>query len=345
MNMGNQGDQYVAQLIDANLDRAREGLRVVEDWCRFGLKDLALSAQLKDLRQKLGSLHERKYKYARNTSTDKGLGLDHPCQLDRNSPDKIIEANCSRSQEALRVLEEFSRKRNDCLAKTAKDIRYELYDLEIKILNATDKNKRHKILNSCNLCLVTSPKKNLLPIIDKVLRAGVKMIQYRYKEGNDIDKIKEASDISSKCKEFGSLLIINDRIDIALAVDADGVHLGQNDFTTKLARKLLGSEKIIGRSTNCLEQVNRAYSEGCDYIGFGPIYQTATKPNKEAIGIDKINKINSDNVLPFFCIGGINNTNIEPVISAGASRIAVISAIMEAKDPYLEALEFLKKLK
>ena len=130
-------DPQVDRLIDANLDRAREGLRVVEDWCRFGLERDDLVITLKDWRQRLGRLHRDQYKQARSTATDGGAGLEHPAQLDRHSPRQVVAANCARVQEALRVLEEFTRGGDPLLASESAAIRYGLYDLEVSCLNAT----------------------------------------------------------------------------------------------------------------------------------------------------------------------------------------------------------------
>lgn len=150
-------DPRVARLIDANLDRAREGLRVVEDWCRFGLEQQDLVVRLKDCRQRLGKLHHDSYKQARSTSTDTGAGLEHPAQLDRHSPDHVVAANCARVQEALRVLEEYGRSIDPALAAEAAAIRYGLYDLEVTCLNATLGSRRRNKLQDCRLCLITTP--------------------------------------------------------------------------------------------------------------------------------------------------------------------------------------------
>ena len=155
-------DPRVARLIDANLDRSREGLRVVEDWCRFGLERDDLVISLKDWRQRLGKLHQERYKQARSTVTDPGAGLEHPAQLDRHSPRQVVEANCGRVQEALRVLEEYGRSVDPLLASEAAAIRYGLYDLEVNCLKATGGNNRRNRLRDCQLCLITTPCPDLI---------------------------------------------------------------------------------------------------------------------------------------------------------------------------------------
>ena len=117
------------------------------------------------------------------------------------------------------------------------------------------------------MCLITDPKPELTKTIEKALNAGIRMVQYRCKNGTDLEKFAEAKELASLCKAHEALFIINDRLDLALAVNADGIHLGQNDFSTQTARSLLGSEKLIGRSTHSLKQLKKAELEGCDYLG------------------------------------------------------------------------------
>ncbi len=325
-------DPCVAQLIDANLDRAREGLRVIEDWCRYGARNENIVITLKDWRQRLGSHHLHIYKQARSTENDHGIGLKHPEQNNRNSPEKIISANSARVQEALRVLEEFTSCLDPSLASTASKIRYGLYDLELEILNLTIGFKRRNKLFDSTICLVTRPQDNLIEIVEEAINVGINMIQYRGKKGTDKDNYLQAEKIAELCKKSNTLFIINDRIDFALALDADGVHLGQNDLATDVARRLIGTERLIGRSTNCLEHINLASQEGCDYIGLGPIFFTNTKSEVKPIGLDILKKIPKKINLPYFAIGGIDHSNVKSVSNAGAKRIAIVSAIMNSKN-------------
>ena len=337
-------DQRVTRLIDANLDRAREGLRVVEDWCRFGLNRKDLILKLKDWRHQLGSHHHEIYKQGRSISTDAGALLDHPSQDYRKTPNDVISANCSRIQEALRVLEEFSRTSDTELAKNAAKIRYEIYELEIILLKATAKNKRIQLLNNCNLCLITTPKSDLLQTISTALSAGITMIQYRCKDINDRERIEQAKELAAICKKNGALFIINDRVDLALAVQADGVHLGQSDMPIEIARNLLGEEHIIGKSTHSLAEIKEAQQEKCDYVGIGPIFQSKTKLNTPPLGVGQLPEISQEASLPCFAIGGINVSNTPEVISRGVKRIAVADAIMNTKDPAVATRKLLNQL-
>ena len=337
-------DNRIAQLIDANLDRAREGLRVMEDWCRFGLKRSDFSIQIKDWRQQLGVHHHNIYRKARLTSNDPAMGVSHPLQQVRTTPESVFIANSSRVQEALRVIEEFTRTTDPRLCEIATKIRYKAYEIELKVLNTSEGIEKKKTLKDCSVYLITTNRRNLEEVVLQALKAGVKIVQYREKFLHDNEKISQAKCLASLCKEYNSLFVVNDRIDIALAVDADGIHLGQEDIPTKIARELLGSEKIIGRSTHCIEDIKNAEDEGCDYIGIGPIFPSQTKKQLNPIGIDYLLKGLSNTLLPAFAIGGINSSNINKLNHINNLRIAVSDAIINSNDPFLKTEELLKSL-
>ena len=337
-------DPRVARLIDANLDRAREGLRVVEDWCRFGLERDDLVISLKDWRQRLGKLHREHYKQARSTATDPGAGLDHPAQLDRHSPRQVVEANCGRVQEALRVLEEYGRSVDAPLAAEAAAIRYGLYDLEVTCLKATGGNSRRNRLQDCQLCLITAPCPDLIERVTAALRSGVAMVQHRCKSGSDRSRLAEAKTLAALCQDHGALLIINDRIDLALAVDADGVHLGQDDLPTEVARGLIGPDRLLGRSTHDLDQVADANREDCDYLGLGPVNTTAVKPERPAIGAELVGQALAITQKPVFAIGGITQANLSQLTAVGCRRVAVIGAIMGSNTPAESSQSLLNSL-
>ena len=339
----------VARLIDANLDRAREGLRVVEDWCRFGLDRDDLVLPLKDWRQRLGQQHHDRYRRARSSATDVAAGLSHPAQAHRCSAPAIVKANASRVQEALRVLEEFGRNLDPDLAHTAAEIRYGLYDLEVRILEACGRQDRWERLKASQLCLITDPDRDnnlerLLDGVEAALRAGVSLVQYRRKQGNDHQRLLEALALKTLCSRFEALFIINDRIDLALLVDADGVHLGQDDLPLKEARQLLGPERLLGRSTHCLEHLLTAQQEGADYLGVGPVFATATKRDRSPAGLHWVTEASEHAALPWFAIGGIDATTIPSLRAAGAERIAVVSAIMGSHDPEAASRTLLQAL-
>ena len=343
-NLEDAEDLRIFQIIDANLDRAREGLRVLEDWARFGLGKEKLIESIKNFRQILGKNHLEVYKQSRNYIEDQCKGLGHSEQFKRKSPEQIISSNAGRVQEALRVIEEFSRLHNYELSKIASEIRYKIYTLEIDLLSLSKHKKSEEILKENDLYVITDHKENLLEIIENLLIAGVKIIQHRFKEGTDKDHLQEAIHIKNLCKRYNSLFIINDRVDIALASNADGVHLGQDDLDFKTARKLLGYSKIIGISANNEIDISNALKEGCDYIGIGPVFATSTKKDKKPLGIQKIKTLTKDLNIPWFAIGGITTKNIPNLKSHGFKKFALVSQLMNSEDPKEEAIMILKEL-
>jgi thiamine-phosphate pyrophosphorylase len=146
------------------------------------------------------------------------------------------------------------------------------------------------------------------------------------------------------CQHHGALFVINDRIDLALAVDADGVHLGQDDLPTDVARGLIGEARLLGRSTHTLDDVRRADADACDYLGLGPVYTTAVKPDKPAIGPMRLQEAQALTRRPVFAIGGIELNNITALIDMGCRRVAVISAIMAAENPERASQQLLQAL-
>ena len=346
--------QAVLRLLDANLDRAREGLRVVEDWCRFALDRADLVARLKDLRQRLGRLHGEAYKQARHTASDGAAGLSHPAQAERQTPQAVVAANCARVQEALRVLEEFGRAVDPVLAAEAAAIRYALYDLEVELLRAGQGGAgRRAQLAACRLYLVTSPSPRLEAVVEAALLGGVRLVQYRAKEGSlgpdaqpitDGARLRQARALRQLCSRHGALFLVNDRIDLAQAVDADGVHLGQGDLPPALARHLLGPDRLIGRSTHAISQLREAVADGCDYVGVGPVNATPTKPGREPVGLDYVRQAAAESPIPFYAIGGIEPSNLAAVQAAGAERVAVVRAITEAQDPEQASRSLLAQL-
>jgi thiamine-phosphate pyrophosphorylase len=266
----------------------------------------------------------------------------------------VVAANCGRVQEALRVLEEFGRAGDPALAAEAAAIRYALYDLEVELLRASaGGDERRAQLQACRLYLVTSPSPRLEAVVEAALQGGVRLVQYRAKEGSlapdgqpitDGVRLQQARALRELCSRHGALFVVNDRIDLAQAVDADGVHLGQGDLPPALARRLLGPEKLIGRSTHAISQLRQAVADGCDYVGVGPVNATPTKPGREPVGLDYVRQAATESPIPFFAIGGIEPANLAAVQAAGGMRVAVVRAITEASDPAAASRELLGML-
>jgi len=169
-------------------------------------------------------------------------------------------------------------------------------------------------------------------VAEEAIAGGADIIQLRDKVSSVSEILEVARAIRGLAKNKKVPFIINDRVDIAVAVGADGVHLGQDDLPIESARSIIGSEKIIGFSTHSLPQALDAEKSGADYIGLGPVFPTPTKPDYTAVGIDLIKEVRGKIKIPFVVIGGIDESNIDEVVAAGASRVAVVRAVCGAKD-------------
>ena len=179
-----------------------------------------------------------------------------------------------------------------------------------------------------------------LELTKQAISGGADTIQLRQKEGSTRELIKTATEMRRLCAKRGVTFIVNDRIDVALASEADGVHLGQDDFPIPLARKLLGKDRIIGGSAATLEEMENCIREGADYVGFGPIYPTGSKDDAGPVsGIDFLKRIVLTTPAPVIAIGGIDENNASHVMGAGAHGIAVISAVCCREDPRKAARE------
>ncbi len=319
----------VWRILDANFDRAREGLRIIEEWCRFALDDTHMANECKQMRQELGQWHTPEIRSARNTAGDVGTALSHPYEEHRAGIEQLLQANLCRVQEALRVLEEYGKLYSAKMSSGCKQMRYRVYTLESNLLAYN----RQQLLKNARLYLVTAPAPDLLARVEAALAGGLTLVQYRDKQNNDVDRVMMAQQMCQLCHQYGALFILNDRVDLALAVGADGVHLGQQDVSVALARQILGSQKIVGKSTTNPEEMARALEEGADYIGVGPVYETPTKAGKAAAGLEYVRHAAKHATVPWFAIGGIDSSNIDDVLAAGAPAIAIVRAIMSAENP------------
>ena len=183
-----------------------------------------------------------------------------------------------------------------------------------------------------------------LELAELAIAGGADTIQFREKGEETRDMIRNAEQIRALCKRSGASFIVNDRVDVAIASHADGVHLGQNDYPIPLARKLLGEGAVIGGSAGNMEEARKCLSEGADYIGFGPVYFTTSKEDAgPASGLDLLKQVVIEIPLPIIAIGGITRENTSLVIQAGAHGIAVISAVCCQQDP-AEATRCLRRL-
>jgi len=337
------------RIIDANLNRATEALRVLEEISRFVLDNENATQQLKLMRHELLDFYKEEYVgFLRNRNTEEDIGREIHNSSQRKNILDIHLANCKRLQQALRVLCEYSQAENIEITPLEK-IRYRSYTLEKTMFEElTNKFNKYR-LKDRKLYLVTDRSRfntqdEFLDAVAASLKGGVQAIQLREKTATAKEFTELARKVKELCAVYEVIFIVNDRIDIALAVDADGVHLGQDDIDIHSARKLLGSNSIIGISTHSPEQAIKAVDSGADYIGVGPVYTTPTKPGRKSVGLEYVEWASQNVDIPWFAIGGIDTGNIQDVINSGARRIAVVRAIINEENPETAAETFLNNL-
>jgi thiamine-phosphate pyrophosphorylase len=205
------------------------------------------------------------------------------------------------------------------------------------------------MLEAVHLCVITdpglAPGRDHVAIAAAALAGGADMIQLRDKTGSLRDLLPQARSIRALCRSRGALFIVNDRVDLALATDADGAHVGQEDLPAASARRLLGPRRLLGVSTHSLAQAEAARQAGADYIGFGPMFATGTKDTGyEPRGLNALRGIRRAVSLPILAIGGITHENVTMVIEAGAAAPAVISAVVAAADISAAAAAFRQRV-
>lgn len=197
---------------------------------------------------------------------------------------------------------------------------------------------RKERLSSCRLYGIAdmgyTAEHQLISVTEKLLAGGLGILQLRAKNHDPEHIARMGSRLAPLCREYGCLFIINDYPEIALSTGADGVHLGQDDGELAPVRAMLGADAIIGRSTHSPEQALGAFRDQADYIGFGPLFPTGTKPGRPAIGLEDIAGVRRQlpEEFPVFCIGGINGNTLPSVLEAGASRVVIVSWLLTHPD-------------
>jgi len=329
--------RQAARAVDANLNRAREALRVLDDYCRFVLNDKFLTGRWKHLRHHLAEacsqLPSGELVASRDTLRDVGTEISTAGEYTRHTPADVATANAKRLQEALRSLEEFGKILSPAFARTAESLRYEAYTLERSLVRHGEASAR--LANAKLYALLTGAQcaAALDWTIAEAALGGVDVVQMREKDKSDRELLERAEHLRKCTRKAGVLFIVNDRPDIARLVDADGVHLGQTDLTVAAARKIVGPNALIGVSTHNLEQVRQAILDGADYLGIGPVFPSTTKSFESLAGLEFVKETMAETSLPAFALGGIDLSNVHEVATSGATRIAVGAAIATADDP------------
>ena len=333
-----------ARILDASANRAREGLRVVEDYCRFALDNRFLVEETKQIRHALTSALGALPIQARDTRRDVGTSVTTSQEGQRFSPRHVVRANLKRVQEALRSLEEYAKFALSTSTRAFEQLRYRTYTLERMLLIHDDANARlaqAKVYVLLTRGLATA---SLEWTIQEAAAGGAAIFQLREKSYNDRELLEVAHGVRRWTHATKTLFIVNDRPDIARLVGADGVHLGQDDMSVKDARRILGPEALIGVSTHKIEDIRQALLDGASYLGVGPTFPSGTKEFANLAGLELIREAASLTTLPWFAIGGIQAKNVAEVRSAGAARVAVSQAVIAATEPRIAAARLVNAL-
>jgi thiamine-phosphate pyrophosphorylase len=345
-------DSGLLRIVDENLDRLAEGLRVMEDLSRMLLNNTELTARLKELRHNLVRADldfNLRLLEARQSDLDVGEKLEVAGESRTQSLALIALSNARRAQEALRVLEDLAKLPELCAQLDSgrfKSARFVLYTLEKDLIGRLTRREKAGRIQGLYVIIDTPylGQRDPLEVTRQVLEAGVKVIQLRAKNADKRRLLELAEKIGALCRQYGALFILNDYLDIALAVKADGLHIGQEDLPAGTARRLLPFDAILGVSAATAEEVRAAEAAGADYLGVGAIFPTDTKERIAAIGTARLAEIRAATGLPLAAIGGINSDNISQVMRAGADSACLISAVLGAPDPQEAARQLICKI-
>lgn len=349
------------RILDAAINRASEGLRVVEDYLRMDLADGHLAATLKQLRHDLTEatkhIDPQQRIAARDSVGDVGRTIETAAEYQREtvsdgpSAQSVVQPNLARAQQALRTIEEFSKTLDPNIAKQVEQLRYRVYTAEKAILTTMVSLKHlgdarlYVLVDACGGCgQEAEPFSKLRQLAQTLVDAKVDVIQLRDKSLTDRELVEAGRAIVDATRSSETKFIMNDRVDLAMASNADGVHLGQDELEIADARRIMGAARLIGISTHSIEQARAAVLSGANYIGVGPVFPSNTKSFDSHVGLELISEVAKEIQLPAFAIGGINLDNVQSVCDAGQSRVAVQNAVVGASDTKAAAEQFLQVL-
>ena len=330
--------------LDASANRSAEAVRVLEDILRFCLNDAFLSQEAKAIRHELAVIFAQEDFQARiqlrDVLRDVGASSTASKSPPRTELRHVFAANAARASQSIRSLEECSRVVMPRATTVFEQLRYRIYTLEKAAMTIIKSKKMFADIRLCVLLDVDQTQAEFKTLVGQLLDAGVRMIQLRDKKASTALLCERADMILQQVRQRAEmktgkrcLVLINDRADVAVAVNADGVHLGETDLPVNLARKVCGHEFIIGRTAHSIDEAKQAVREGVDYLGVGPCYPSNTKQFEYFASDAFLRDVSKEIQLPIFGIGGIASDNIDRLIHLGVTRVAIASSITGAADP------------
>lgn len=341
--------------LDAAANRAGEALRVVEDTLRFVLDDPFLTQAAKQLRHDLAAILARADLPLRVTMRDVhgdvGAGSRAEAALGRHTSTDIIAANAARGAQALRTLQEYAAMIAADAADHFERLRYRLYTLEraaVAVARSADR------LAGVSLCVLVDGRGDadgFGRFVASLFEAGVRMIQIRDKHlpvPGLVDRTRLALEVARRHSHDAGvprpIVIVNDRVEVAAALEADGVHIGEDDLPTPLVRRVIGPRGMVGRTAHTLAEAEAAVLDGADYLGVGPCYPSTTKTFDSFAPPDFLRSVGLTVGLPAFAIGGVTFDRLDALAAMGIRRVAVASAVTAAVDPPQAARDIIERL-
>jgi thiamine-phosphate pyrophosphorylase len=362
----------VLRIIDANFNRAREALRVMEEYARFVLDDAALSESIKrerhDLSETVGRFsvdeapngHSEGFDrseprafarpdeptasrrpqvtnalaFHRDIEGDVGRAVAVGSEYRRASVLDVAIAAAKRLAEALRAIEEYGKMVNVVPAAAIERLRYRGYELERRLMMTARASERFGNVRVYLIVTEALCRGDWLATAEQALRGGAGCIQLREKNLPDAELLERAKRLASRCREHEALFIVNDRPDIAVLSGADGVHVGQDDLPVSAVRRLVPPTTLVGVSTHTVEQARAAAAQAPDYIAVGPMFRSSTKPRERIPGPELLRDARRITSIPLIAIGGIDSQRAEAVLDAAGGRcgLAVCRAVVSASD-------------
>lgn len=335
------------RMLDVNANRAREALRVIEDYARFALNHDELCAQLKQLRHDLAGalgplladaiLH-------RDTVGDVGTDNKTASEVVRANLAVVVVAAGKRLGEALRVIEEVLKIEHPDSAGKVESIRYRFYTIEQTVARTLRPASRMADVRLYVLITESLCKRPWLEAAEAAIAGGADCLQLREKEIEGREFLSRARKLVELCRSRGVLCVINDRPDIAVLAGADGVHLGQDDLPAAEVRRVVGAQMLVGVSTQRIEQARQAVLDGADYIGVGPMFRSTTKSRDILPGPAYARQVVESITIPAVAIAGITEQNVDEVLATGIRAIAVTAAVVACEDPQSAARRLKEKI-
>lgn len=347
--MSNAENLAVWRIIDANIHRASEGLRVIEEFWRFAANDPILAREIKNLRHNflkiVRAIDTEQRIAARDTQGDVGTTISASDEYQRPDMAAVVAANWERVIQSLRVLEEYGKVVNNTWPAKIEALRYQTYTLSKAGFSLARNRERLADARLYLLIDASGSESEFDRRVEQALEIPADIIQLRDKQIDDRTLLQRARHlcrratarpVATTTPKARALVIINDRPDIAALSRADGVHVGQDELSVADARKIVGPNVLVGVSTHSPEQVRQAVLDGADYIGCGPTFPSGTKSFAEFPGLEFLTWVANECTLPAFAIGGIQAANLDEVLRVGIARVAMSGGIWNAPHPVEE---------